>query len=66
MTVLSSKKQSYLSKKEHRKKFKIVPHRFDKKCLSGPWHYCSGCGLLALNNDVTRKSMRRPCNSMEE
>jgi len=27
--------------------------------------YCSGCGLVALNNEATRKRMAKPCESME-
>lgn len=43
---------------------KNVPHSFNKKILH--WFYCSGCGLVALKNDVTMKAMKKPCNSMEE
>ena len=57
-----SKKQLW---KEKQKRFKLnVPHRFDRKVCH--WVYCSGCGLVALKNDRTRKLMNRPCNSMEE
>lgn len=52
--------------KAKQKSFKQnVPHKFNKKVLNCPWWYCSGCGLVALNNDATRKAMQRPCNSME-
>ena len=41
-----------------------VAHSFNRKVLN--WVYCSGCGLLALNNEVTRRAMNKPCPSMEE
>ena len=46
------------------KAFKKVPHNFNKKICR--WVYCSGCGLVALNNEATRKRMAKPCESMED
>lgn len=57
-----SKKASWKQKKLNFKQ--NVAHRFDKKVMH--WWYCSGCGLVALRNDVTRRSMSKPCISMEE
>lgn len=34
-------------------------HKFDKKICH--WWYCSGCGLVALKNDATRKRMKQKC-----
>ncbi len=49
---------------EHQQKsFKTTSHIFNKKIVS--WMYCSGCGLVALNNEATRKRMQKPCESME-
>jgi hypothetical protein len=28
-----------------------------------PWAYCIKCGLLYLNNDITRKCIKWGCNS---
>lgn len=50
--------------KQQQKAFKAVPHVFSKKIVS--WMYCSGCGLVALNNDVTRKRMQQSCEAMED
>lgn len=47
-----------------KKKFKSVPHKFNKRVQH--WVYCSGCGLVALKNAATRKRMRQPCESMED
>lgn len=47
-----------------KKKFKKIPHNFNKKVCH--WMYCSGCGLVALKNDATRKRMEKSCESMEE
>ena len=46
------------------KNFKTTKHAFNKKVCH--WVYCSGCGLVALNNEVSRKAMQKPCYSMEE
>lgn len=46
------------------RKFKVVTHSFTKKICH--WMYCSGCGLVNLKNDATRKRMSQPCESMEE
>ena len=56
-----TKKQKWESKQ---KTFKTTKHIFNKKIVS--WVYCSGCGLVALNNDSTRKRMTKPCESMED
>lgn len=56
-----TKDQAYRASK---KAFKKVPHNFNKKVCH--WMYCSGCGLVALKNDSTRKRMQQSCESMEE
>jgi len=50
--------------KARQKAFKKVPHQFNKKVCH--WSYCSGCGLVALKNDATRKRMAQSCESMED
>lgn len=30
------------------------------------WLYCRHCGLVALNNDVTRRAMKRRCPALED
>lgn len=57
---MTTKRQKYEAKK---KKFKIVQHSFSKKIFN--YRYCSGCGLVTLRNDRTRRAMARPCYSME-
>jgi len=57
----ATKRQVYEAK---RKSFKTTSHSFSKKVCS--WVYCSGCGLVALNNEATRKRMQKPCESMED
>ena len=37
----------------------VSTHRMTERILH--WHYCACCGLLALNNDVTRRALRAPC-----
>lgn len=61
---MATKRQKYEAKVLHSKEFKTVPHSFTKKVMS--WVYCSGCGLVALNNESTRKRIARNCESMEE
>lgn len=50
-------------------KFKKTPHKFNGR-LGGkaklPWPYCTGCGLVLLNNESTRKRAQQSCDSMEE
>ncbi len=58
---MATKRQTYEARK---KAFKTTMHSFNRKVCS--WAYCSGCGLVALNNDATRKRMAKPCESMEE
>ena len=58
---MATKRQIYEAKK---RAFKTTAHRFNKKICG--WVYCSGCGLVALNNDATRKRMSKPCESMED
>jgi hypothetical protein len=50
--------------KQQQRTFKTTQHVFNKKIVS--WMYCSGCGLVALNNEATRKRMQKPCVSMED
>jgi len=58
---MATKRQVYEAKQ---KTFKTSVHVFNKKVCS--WVYCSGCGLVALNNEATRKRMSKPCEAMEE
>ena len=51
-------------KQQQKQAFKKVPHQFDKKICH--WLYCSGCGLVALKNDSTRRRIEQSCESMEE
>ena len=44
-----------------RDKYKLKPHKFDKKAAGKP--YCSCCGLVAFNNDFTRWSIKMGCFS---
>lgn len=48
-----------------KQKFKTSPHLFNGKLHCLPWYYCSGCGLILLNNDATRRRANQPCFSME-
>lgn len=61
---MATKAQVYQAKIKSRKMFKMVPHQFTKKVFH--WLYCSGCGLVNLKNDSTRKRMSQPCESMED
>lgn len=52
---------------KQQKVFKTVPHKFNGKMTKPcPWVYCTGCGLVLLNNDATRKRANKPCQSMED
>jgi len=57
---MSTKAQRYAVKV---KSFKTTKHIFNKKVCH--WAYCSGCGLVLLNNDLSRKLAQKPCESME-
>lgn len=59
-----SKSAAYQAKLQQAKKFKKVAHTFNAKVCH--WVYCTGCGLVALKNDATRKRMESGCESMEE
>lgn len=61
---MMSKQQAYQSKLSQSRKFKKQPHQFTKKVCH--WMYCSGCGLVALKNESTRKRIEQSCESMEE
>ena len=50
------KEEAKRTKGEHR------PVRFPAKCHI-PWSYCIRCGLMYLNNDVSRKAVRAACSS---
>lgn len=61
---MATKAQIYQAKLSNAKKFKTVPHQFTKKICH--WLYCSGCGLVNLKNDSTRRRMALGCESMED
>ena len=61
---MANKAQDYQAKLRSQKQFKTVPHQFNKKVCH--WVYCSGCGLVALKNESTRKRMAEGCQSMED
>ena len=61
---MATKRQVYESKLMNKKRFKTVPHQFTKKICH--WFYCSGCGLVNLKNEATRKRMMLGCESMED
>lgn len=48
------------------KKKKIINHRFNGRSKSFHWNYCTGCGLVALKNERTKKAMKKPCDIDEE
>lgn len=58
---MATKAQDYQARQ---KKFRPVAHQFTKKVFH--WWYCSGCGLVNLKNDSTRKRMAEGCQSMED
>ena len=39
-------------------------HTLTKRVLH--WPYCAHCGLVALNNEPTRKAMRAKCITYED
>lgn len=39
-------------------------HHFARRWC--PWVYCGKCGMVALNNDESRKAARKPCPGSEE
>lgn len=41
--------------------YKFEAHKFGKRLLKH-WEYCSSCGLIAFNNDPTRRSIKLGCN----
>ncbi len=61
---MATKAQNYKAKVSALKKYKTVPHNFNKKVFN--WFYCSGCGLVTLKNESTRKRMAQTCESMED
>lgn len=61
--MMATKAQNYKAKLANEKKFRTVPHQFTKRVFH--WLYCSGCGLVNLKNDSTRKRMAEGCESME-
>lgn len=58
---MNTKAQRYAAKI---KSFKTTKHISNKKVCH--WVYCSGYGLVALNNETSRKKMQKPCESMED
>lgn len=64
LLIMATKAQNYMAKLLSAKKFKTVPHQWNGKICS--WVYCTGCGLVALRNDSTRKRMQQGCESMED
>lgn len=61
---MSSKADRYKNKLIQQRKFKTVPHQFNKKVCH--WLYCSGCGLVLLKNEASAKRSRESCHSMED
>jgi len=61
---MSTKAQQYKAKLLNQKQFKKVPHQFTKRIFH--WLYCSGCGLVNLKNESTRKRIAQSCESMED
>jgi hypothetical protein len=61
---MATKAQDYKAKLLSQKQFKKVPHQFTKRVFH--WMYCSGCGLVNLKNESTRKRMSQPCEAMED
>lgn len=61
---MGTKAQAYKSRMINQKKFKTVPHQFSGRIFH--WLYCTGCGLVNLKNDATRKRMAMSCESMED
>jgi len=61
---MSTKAQDYAARIKSKKLFKTVPHQFTKKVFN--WLCCTGCGLVTLKNESTRKRMQESCVSMED
>jgi hypothetical protein len=61
---MSAKAKMHTAKVAKDRQFQKVAHSFTKKVCH--WFYCSGCGLVALKNESTRKRMQEPCDAMEE
>lgn len=56
--------QTKAQKYEQQKKFKTSSHTFNKMIFH--WRLCTGCGMVLLKNERSRKKASRPCESMEE
>lgn len=61
---MANKAQNYKARLDEKKKYKTVPHNFSGHVFH--WRYCTGCGLVTLKNESTRKRMERSCESMED
>jgi len=61
---MSTKAQDYAARLKSKKLFKTVPHQFTRKVFN--WLSCTGCGLVTLKNEATRKRMQESCVSMED
>ena len=59
-----SKRSVYEAKAKAAQQFRKTAHVFKGKIIS--WWYCTGCGLVALNNEATGKRIQQPCESMED
>jgi hypothetical protein len=59
-TLSASEARSFLASQGQRR---VGPHAMTKRILH--WPYCARCGLLALNNDESRRAIRRPCVTEE-
>lgn len=53
------KKEAHKQKAKAERIKQLTQHVFNKKVLH--WSYCSGCGLVLLNNEATEKRARMPC-----
>ncbi len=45
---------------------RLVPLKSKKKGASMPWDYCVRCGLVALNNEATRRALTMLCDAEDE
>lgn len=61
MTRLSSAEASELLRSRGVRR--AGAHQMTKKILH--WPYCARCGLVRLNNDVTRRALRKECVTWE-
>lgn len=61
---MATKAQDYKARQLSAKKFKTVPHQFTRKVFN--WLSCTGCGLVTLKNEATKKRMQESCVSMED